>query len=695
MSTPPPPRGRGAAANPPNRFEQLHIEPDVEAVDDGEPRKVETRFLRDTSKSILAANDSPDIGFRYSINPYRGCEHGCSYCMDGDTLILMADGSQKRLADVRTGDLLIGTRRHGHYRRFVRNTVLDHWQTEKPAFRIELQDGTELIASGDHRFLTERGWKHVTGAQQGIQRRPHLTTNNSLLGTGAIPKSPIATPMYRQGYLCGMIRGDGHLARYHYARAGRAHGNQFQFRLALSDGEALERSRAFLEEAGIESRTFLFSPGGQNRRPVQGIRTHAAGNVAKIFELVEIPGERDTEWWRGFAAGLFDAEGSFSRCIVRVANSDGRLLKLFGEALDHLGFDWTLETRPERPMHYVRITGGLARQLAFLSRVDSAIVRKRSIEGRALKTSASLRVRTIEPVGARGLYDITTETGDFIANGVVSHNCYARPSHEYLGFSAGLDFETRILVKENAPELLEAAFQKKSWEPQVVILSGNTDPYQPAERKLEVSRRCLEVFLRHRNPVGIITKNYLVTRDLDILAQLAEFDCVAVQLSITSLRDEITNVMEPRTSRAARRLDAIRKLSAAGIPVGVMVAPIIPGLTDEEVPAILEAAAEAGATRAGYTVVRLNGSVEPVFAEWIQRAFPDRAQKVLNRIRDVHRGQLNDSRFGKRQRGDGIWAETIGKMFRTNCERLGLNAHRHELSTAHFKRLRGGQMDMF
>jgi DNA repair photolyase len=273
--------------------------------------------------------------------------------------------------------------------------------------------------------------------------------------------------------------------------------------------------------------------------------------------------------------------------------------------------------------------------------------------------------------------------------------CYARPSHEYLGFSAGIDFETRILVKEDAPALLAAAFQKKSWEPQPVIVSGNTDPYQPVERQLKLTRRCLEVFLEHRNPVGIITKNALVTRDLDILSELAALDLVAVRISITSLRDDVINVMEPRTSRPARRLKAVARLAEAGVPVGVMVAPIIPGLTDEEIPAILEAAAGAGATSAGYTVVRLPGAVEPVFTEWVERAFPERAGKILNRIRELRGGRLSDPRFGTRQRGEGIWAETISKLFRTNCERLGLNASREVLATHHFRRLRGGQMDLF
>lgn len=273
--------------------------------------------------------------------------------------------------------------------------------------------------------------------------------------------------------------------------------------------------------------------------------------------------------------------------------------------------------------------------------------------------------------------------------------CYARPSHEYLGFSAGLEFETKIIIKENAPELLAQAFRKPSWVPQPIIVSGNTDPYQPIERKLRITRRCLEVFLRHRNPLGIITKNALVTRDIDILEQLARLDLVSVRISITSLRNEVINHMEPRTSRPALRLKAVRQLADAGISVGVMVAPIIPGLTDEEIPAILEAAAEAGARHAGYTIVRLPLAVEPIFVEWVERAFPERSSKILNRIRELHGGKLYKSEFGKRMRGEGLWAETINRLFRTNCERLGMNSSREPLATHHFRRLAGGQIDLF
>lgn len=273
--------------------------------------------------------------------------------------------------------------------------------------------------------------------------------------------------------------------------------------------------------------------------------------------------------------------------------------------------------------------------------------------------------------------------------------CYARPSHEFLGFSAGLDFETKILVKENAPELLSQAFQKSSWEPQVVALSGNTDPYQPLERRLELTRACLEVFLRHRNPVAIITKNHLVTRDADILEEMARLNLVTVALSITTLKADLVGAMEPRTSRPERRLQAVEELTARGIPVSVNVAPVIPGLTDEEMPAILKEAAARGASNASYIMVRLPGPVKDLFLDWIAREHPDRVNKIVHRLRELRGDRLTDSRFGVRMRGEGEWADTISNLFGITCRKLGLNTSYRKLSTEHFRRLRHGQGALF
>ncbi len=264
--------------------------------------------------------------------------------------------------------------------------------------------------------------------------------------------------------------------------------------------------------------------------------------------------------------------------------------------------------------------------------------------------------------------------------------CYARPTHEYLGFSAGLDFESRIMVKRDAPDLLRSALASRRWKPQVLLLSGVTDPYQPVERRLGITRRCLEVLVDFRNPVVVLTKNHMITRDVDLLSELAALNAVTAALSVTTLRNDLHHVMEPRTSIPARRIDAIRRLADAGIPVGVNVAPVIPGLTDEEIPAILEAAAAAGASHAALIVLRLPLGVAPLFEEWLGQHFPERKDKVLNRVRSMGGGVLYDARFGTRMRGSGPFADQIGRLFELTRSRLGLDRHPFSLSTEHFTR---------
>ncbi len=273
--------------------------------------------------------------------------------------------------------------------------------------------------------------------------------------------------------------------------------------------------------------------------------------------------------------------------------------------------------------------------------------------------------------------------------------CYARSYHEYLGFSSGIDFESKILVKSDAPKLLEEAFRKKSWTPQVVALSGVTDCYQPVERRLELTRKCLEVFLKYRNPVSLITKNFLVTRDIDVLTRLAALNLVHVTFSITTLNPELARVMEPRTSIPARRLEAMELLAKVRIPVGVNVAPLIPGLTDEELPAILRESAARGAQSACYLLVRLPFAVKDLFLDWLQRHLPDRAPRILNRLREVRGGKLSDSEFGTRGHGEGKMAESIRDMFDLFSRKYGLNQKEKELATEHFTRCAPSQLQMF
>lgn len=280
--------------------------------------------------------------------------------------------------------------------------------------------------------------------------------------------------------------------------------------------------------------------------------------------------------------------------------------------------------------------------------------------------------------------------------------CFARPYHEFLGFSAGLDFETKIMVKPRAAELLRATLSKKSWQPQAVAMSAVTDAYQPVERRLGLTRQCLEVFAEFRNPVGLITKNHLITRDIDVMRELAKYHAVSACVSLTTLDTELTKILEPRASRPSRRLDAIAQLSAAGIPVRVLTAPIIPGLTDHEIPALLKAAAQAGAIGAGYTIVRLPYAVAPLFEQWLERHVPGHKEKVLGRLRELRGGKLYDSKWGTRMSGEGPLAQQIGALFQVAKRRAGFPSDEdlairhidHELSAAHF-RVPTAQMDLF
>ncbi len=266
-------------SNPPNPW----LSTEVEYLDEIPPAELEV--YEDHTREILSHNDSPDVGFSWSVNPYRGCFHACSYCLSGDTPILMGDGLTRPLADVRVGDVIYGTVLRGRYRRYTRTRVLNHWRTLRRAFRIRLDDGTSLLASGDHRFLTERGWKYVTGRGSGAGQRPHLASGNSLLGTGQFAPPPRIDADYQRGYLCGMIRGDALLRACRYSRPGRANGDQYHFRLALTDLEPLRRSQGYLQHFEIGTREFIFQEAFAMRRRMIGIRTMARGHFEQIQEI--------------------------------------------------------------------------------------------------------------------------------------------------------------------------------------------------------------------------------------------------------------------------------------------------------------------------------------------------------------------------------------------------------------------------
>lgn len=591
------------------------------------PEALDMRFYEVHARSVL--NRVPPqsrMPFRWTINPYRGCSHACVYCLDGETPILMGNGSTRRLAELRIGDEIYGTRVDGRYRRHVRTEVLAHWSTIKPAYRVTLADGTELIASGDHRFLTNRGWKHVAPAARGEGQRPYLTTNDRMLGVGQFAAGPIEDDDYRRGYACGIVRGDGSLGVYDYERPGRSHGRVHRFRVALKDGEALERAQTYIASAGIATDPFLFAAAAGARAEMRAVRTQRRAGMEGVEALIAWPLDASESWAKGFLAGIFDAEGSSSGGALRISNGDPAIIAWTEACLRRFGFPFV--TEPPRPngVRAIRVTGGLAQRLRFFHLVDPAIMRKRELDGVALKTSGDRRVASVEPLGlTMRLYDITTGTGDFIANGVVSHNCFARPTHRYLDFGPGRDFEREIVVKVNTPEVLRVELGRRSWGGEHVALGTNTDPYQWVEGRYKLMPGIWEAMRDARNPCSVLTKSPLLLRDLPIMRELAAVTDFAASLSIPTLDEKAWRATEPHTPHPRARLEAVAELNRNGIATGVLIAPLMPGINDgpEQVERLLAAAEEAGAVSIGGIALHLRGDVRGVFMDWLRGARPD------------------------------------------------------------------------
>ncbi|MGK9149045.1 intein-containing Rv2578c family radical SAM protein [Plantibacter flavus] len=572
--------------------------------------------------------------FGWTINPYRGCSHACTYCLGPDTLISMADGSVKPLGELQVGDEIVGTEVSGRYRRYVATTVRARWHTRKPAFRVHLHDGTTVVASGDHRFLTERGWKHVTGATAGSSRRPHLTTNDALTGFGLAglsehDRSAIGTTGYRRGYLCGMIRGDAMMLRRTDTRPNGQPTTVSRFRLSLADREALDRSREYLCEEGITTDTRPFSPATDNRREMTSIMTAKARHFDAITAIVAWPAAVDQDWCSGFLAGVFDAEGSCSAGILRISNTDAAVLEQIMESMRLLGITCVLEPPHANGVRNVRVTGGLPMRERFFRLTEPAILRKRRFLGRAVTSNADLRVASIEPIGEQDLIDITTGTGDFIANGVISHNCFARPTHTYLDLDAGKDFDSQLIVKVNVAEVLAKELAKPSWGKHPVALGTNTDPYQRAEGKYRLMPDIIRALADSGTPFSILTKGTLLRRDLPLLADVATQVPVDLAMSIAIFDDELQQSIEPGTPTAAARLATVRAASDLGFDVGVFMMPILPYLTDtvEHLDLALTRIREAGASTVLYSALHLKSGVKPWFMHWLSKAHPELVAK--------------------------------------------------------------------
>jgi DNA repair photolyase len=590
-------------------------------------------FFEVHAKSII--NQVPPasrMAFRWTINPYRGCSHACSYCAVGGTPILMADGRTKPLADVRVGDAIYGTVRRGRYRRYVTTEVLAHWSTIKATYAVSLEDGTRLFCSSDHRFLTGRGWKYATGAEQGAARRPHLTINNELMGVGAFAVPPKESHEYQCGYLCGMIRGDAWLASAQYPSAGGRWSHQF--RLALTDQEALDRTRNYLGHAGIGTTQFLFAEATSTRRKMTAIRTGLPDQVRVIRRLIGWPTSPTLDWRKGFLAGIFDAEGGYNQGVWRVSNTDPAIIGWTVSSMKALGFDVVVENL-DRPngLKCVRLRGGLKEVLRFFHTTDPAITRKRSIADMAIKSDAKLRVVSIEPMGLDlEMFDITTGTGDFIANGVVSHNCFARSTHTYLDLDSGADFNSKIVVKVNAPELARRELAAPKWPGEHVAMGTNVDCYQRAEGRYRLMPGIIGALRDAANPFSILTKGTLILRDLDLLAEAAEVTDVGLNVSVGFSDRELSRSVEPGTPSPEARLGICSAFTERGLRCGVLMGPVLPYLTDSpgQLEATVRLIAEAGAAHVTPIVLHLRPGAREWFLRWLGENFPDLVKPYLS-----------------------------------------------------------------
>jgi len=427
-----------------------------------------------------------------------------------------------------------------------------------------------------------------------------------------------------------MIRGDGHIGSYAYPRPGRTHFDVHRFRLALTDIEALRRSRVYLAKLDVPTDEFIFQKASGARKQLTAIRTSSRRLVTAIEGIIAWPHAPTAEWCKGFLAGIFDAEGSYNRGGgLRIANTDLVIIEQVMSCLRRFGFLFTTivnSTNRANAVTSVRVLGGLREHLRFYHTVDPAISRKLKIQGWAIKPNTAPRISSVEPLGLDlPLFDITTGTGDFIANGVVSHNCFARPTHTYLNFNAGEDFDRKVVVKVNAAEVLRRELRRPSWGGAHVAMGTNTDPYQRCEGRYRLTRGVLEVLRDFRNPCSVLTKSPLLTRDLDLFEELAASAGFSANLSIGTLDEDVWRRTEPGTPHPRARIAAVRRLRQAGIACGVLMAPILPRISDSpaQLRAVVQAAAEAGASHIVPITLHLRRGVKEEFMPWLAREYPE------------------------------------------------------------------------
>lgn len=592
------------------------------------PEFAGTTFHEVEAKSALnRVPASSPMPFRWTVNPYRGCSHACVYCLAGPTRVLMADGRTRPIAELQVGDPVLGTELVDGVRRYVRTIVLAHWSTTKPAYSVRLAGGTRLVAGGEHRFLTERGWRHVSGGWCRAGRRPHLRTGSRMAGPGAFGarSEHHGGAGYRRGYLCGLIRADGEESfpsdRLELEALGRAH----SFLAARTPAEPAVRARVPIGAPAAE-------PGHIPASSVPG--RSAAGRAT------EWPAEPDDAWCAGFLAGTIDARGS-TRCgELRIEHPAEEIVGRVAGALHRLGFGFVVEQGPgwsgPGGARSVRLLGGMAALMRLVQLVDPAVARHRELAGGPVGGSPELDVVDVRALGVEvAMYDITTGTGDFVAEGVVSHNCFARNTHTYLDLDAGADFDREIVVKTNVARVLERELRSPRWAREQVAMGTNTDPYQRAEGRYRLMPGIIAALARSGTPLSLLTKGTVLARDLPELAAAAADVPVGVGVSVALLDRELQAHLEPGTPSPEARLELIRKITGAGLDCGVMVAPVLPLLTDsaEALDALLGRIAAAGASGATVVALHLRRGTREWFLRWMEREHPELIERYAQLYR--------------------------------------------------------------
>ena len=587
------------------------------------PEFAGTVFHEVEARSVLNRVPGPSsIPFRWTVNPCRGCSHACVYCLAGPTRVLLADGRTRPIAELRVGDAVMGTEVVGGRRSYVRTTVLAHWSTEKPAHRLRLAGGTEIVASGEHRFLTDRGWRHVAGGWCRSGRRPRLEPGSALLGPGRVaPAGRPHTPAYRHGYLCGLVRGDGlddgggfPSDRVELEALGRAHHFLADWSPhLLADWSPLRNGVPAVVGAGEPGR--IPPPPPRTGRPA----------LADVVRPPERPGD---DWCAGFLGGLIDARGSVEDGELRLdAGADEQLVGIATGALHRLGLRFAVGH--VGAARVVRLRGGAGALLGLARVADPAVARHRDIArdvgGSPVTGGSELEVVDVRPLGlTMTMYDITTGTGDFVAEGVVSHNCFARNSHTHLDMDAGADFDSQIVVKVNVARVLERELRKPSWAREPVAMGTNTDPYQRAEGRYRLMPGIIGALARWGTPFSVLTKGTVLIRDLPELTAAAADVPVGVGVSIALVDRDLQGRLEPGTPSPAARLDLVRRITDAGLPCEVLVAPVPPLLTDsaDALDALLGRIAAAGASGASVLALHLRPGTREWFLAWLAREYP-------------------------------------------------------------------------